>query len=127
LTGRELGDLGVVITQFMHAIITVGFFFGTMLFYKEPVGERKKVVEQFFKNQQTPIVSPAGMEESDIMQYRVLGKLTLLFGSIISAFFLLPNENSYYFLIAGSFIVIVGGLIYSQSLGNKQALSIATQ
>lgn len=128
LTGRELKDLGVVITQFMHATLTVGFFFSTMLFYKEPVGERKKDVEKFFENQRTPIVSPAGMDESDIMQCRVLGRLTLIFGGVITAFFFLPNENSHYFLICGLFIVTVGGVIYSQSLKKTQSsLASATK
>ncbi|WP_322804368.1 sodium/substrate symport [Vibrio alfacsensis] len=117
MTGRELGDLGVVITQFMHAVITVAFFFGTMLFYKEHVGERKTQVELFFKNQSTPIVSPDGMDESDVMQCRILGRLTLIFGGVITMFTLLPNENSFYFAICGLFIVIIGGLIYKQSLG----------
>ncbi|KAB0303277.1 sodium/substrate symport [Vibrio fortis] len=114
MTGRELGDLGVVITQFMHAILTVGFFFATMLFYKEPVGERKEQVELFFKNQRTPIVSPAGMDESDVMQCTVLGRLTLIFGAVITAFAVLPNENGYYFMICGLFIMAVGGAIYAQ-------------
>lgn len=115
-TGRELGDLGVVITQFMHATLTVGFFFATMLFYKEPVGERKAEVEKFFENQRTPIVSEPGMDESDIMQCRVLGRLTLVFGAVITGFYLLPNDNAHYFLICGMFILAVGGLIYSKSL-----------
>ncbi|HDZ3729138.1 TPA: sodium/substrate symport [Vibrio harveyi] len=127
LTGRELGDLGVVITQFMHAIITVGFFLCTGLFYKAPEGERKSAIEQFFTNQKTPIVSPAGMEESDVMQCRILGRLTLIFGGVITAFFLVPNEHAYYFLICGLFIMTVGGLIYSQSLGNKQKIASVTQ
>jgi len=114
-SGRELGDLGVVITQFMHAILTVGFFFTTMLFYKEPVGERAEAVNKFFKNQVTPIVSKDGMDESDVMQCNVLGKLTLLFGGVISLFYFLPgNDDAYYFLICGLFIVTVGGLIYSK-------------
>ncbi|WP_036828597.1 sodium:solute symporter family transporter, partial [Photobacterium sanctipauli] len=114
MTGRELGDLGVVITQFMHAILTVGFFFATMLFYKEPVGERKEQVELFFRNQSTPIVSPNGMEQSDVMQFTVLGRLTLVFGGVITAFAVLPNENSFYFAICGLFIMVVGGAIYFQ-------------
>ncbi|MFM2665835.1 hypothetical protein AAFX24_13390 [Vibrio mediterranei] len=110
----------------MHLVITVGFFFCTGLFYKAPVGERKQAVEQFFINQKTPIVSPVGMEESDIMQSRILGRLTLIFGGVISAFFLVPNEHSYYFLVCGLFIVAVGALIYSQSLANKpQVVSVA--
>ncbi|UJF17703.1 sodium/solute symporter [Vibrio sp. SS-MA-C1-2] len=116
MTGRELKDLGVVITQFMHAILTVGFFFSTMLFYKAPVGERKAEVEKFFENQRTPVVSAPGMDESDVMQCRVLGRLTLIFGAVITGFYLLPNDNAHYFLICGVFILAVGGMIYSKSL-----------
>lgn len=124
-SGRELGDLGVVITQFMHAILTVGFFFATMLFYKEPVGERAESVNLFFKNQVTPIVSKAGMDESDISQCNILGKLTLIFGGVISMFFFLPNnEQSYYFLICGSFIMTIGGLIFWKGQRNTASVTV---
>ncbi|WP_019615833.1 sodium:solute symporter family transporter [Psychromonas ossibalaenae] len=122
-SGREIGDLGVVITQFMHAVVTVAFFFSTMLFYKKPVGERYHAVEKFFKNQVTPITSESGMDESDVMQCNILGRLTLIFGAVISAFYLLPdNESSYYFLICGFFILGIGAMIYRAG-NNKNIVS----
>ncbi|WP_067515755.1 sodium:solute symporter family transporter [Endozoicomonas ascidiicola] len=112
-TSRETSDLAVVITQLAHATLTVGFFFATGLFYKEPVGERKEQVDTFFRNVNTPVISPAGASASDNMQRKKLGILSMIFGGAVCAMALLPNERSVMaFVLCGGFMLLIGYLLY---------------
>ena len=115
-SSRETKDLAVVITQLAHVTLTVGFFLGSKVFYKEPVGERSQEVKQFFKNVDTPVISAEGACPSDNMQRRKLGILSMIFGGAVCAMMLLPNERGVMaFALCGGFMLLVGYLLYRSS------------
>ena len=115
-TSREMSDLAVVITQLAHGILTVGFFLASSLFYKEPVGERKKEIDQFFVNLATPVVSAEGACSSDNMQRKKLGLLSMIFGGAVTLMAVLPNEKSVMaFILCGGFMLVIGYLLYRSS------------
>ena len=115
-TSRETGDLAVVITQLAHASLTVGFFLASRYFYKEPVGERAKEVNQFFTNLNTPVISPEGATAADNMQRRKLGTLSMIFGGAILLMTLLPNDRGITaFVLCGGFMLGIGYLLHRSS------------
>lgn len=114
-TSRETSDLNVVIPQIAHAVLTGGFFFATMFFYKEPVGQRKTEIELFFNNVATPIESFAGADAQDNYQRRQLGVLCAAFGGGITLMALIPALEPLPFVCVGGFILVVGFLLYRSS------------
>ena len=118
-SSRETKDLKIVIPQLAHAVLTIGFFFATGLFFKEPVGERKKEIDQFFTNVATPVVSEEGTTKEDNLQRNHLGIMSIVFGAGVLALGALPDIEAKAFLMTGGFMVVVGGLLYYSSKVTK--------
>ena len=75
---REIGDLKIAITTGVVSLISVGWFFMTMLFYRKDDTDYIYSVDSFFKDMNTPIQEDEHeMQacENEIRQYGVLVKL----------------------------------------------------
>jgi Na+/proline symporter len=110
LSARELGDLNIAITTAIMLLVCNGFFFFSMLFYK-PAEEEKKRVDGFFKRMNTPVdveKEHGPTYESDKRQIRVLGSLSLVYGSFIVLMLFIPNELRAKLHIAVIAAVILG-------------------
>lgn len=107
LSRREIQDLDMMYGIVAHLFITGGFFLLTSLFYKEPVGERKKEREVFYKNVSTPVIRDYDIElqKLDVEQRRRVGLLVMLSGLFFMLLVLVPNP------IGGRLMFGVVGLI----------------
>lgn len=120
LTKREISDLTVMWNILAHLVLTGGFFCLTTLFYKEPVGERKKETEELFKNLDTPVI--AEQEHKGNLIYRKeqnfkLGVITLAVGVgvILLALVKNPPLGRLMFIICGLLVMFVGFMLYRES------------
>ncbi|GAL35738.1 sodium-solute symporter putative [Vibrio maritimus] len=128
-TGREAKDLKVLLGIMGHLFITGGFFCLTTRFYKEPVGERKSELTEFWNDVATPVVEEAGQDELDRQQRNMLGKLILVFGVLVTLMVLIPNPfwGRMAFVFCGAVIVTVGSLLLkSAKQADKLTASTAT-
>ena len=114
-SSREMADLGVVIPQLAHAILTVGFFFSTRFFYKEPVGVRKQELDTFFDNVERPVIAPEGTSAEDNMQRKYLGIMSMIFGGGVLVMGMLPGVSMTAFVITGGFMLVTGYLLFYSS------------
>ena len=120
LTKREISDLTVMWNILAHLVLTGGFFCLTTLFYKEPVGERKKETEELFTNLDTPVI--AEQEHKGNLIYRKeqnfkLGVITLAVGVgvILLALVNNPPLGRLMFIICGLLVMFVGFMLYRES------------
>ena len=114
LTGREWSDVKVALALIAHVVFTGGFFILTMVFYKPFTGERKKDVDQFFKNIATPLTSETVEQKTlDNKQRRMLGCLISIAGVCIMALFAMPNEmmGRMVFVLCGLIVLVIGLLL----------------
>ncbi|MBN1361102.1 MAG: hypothetical protein JW993_10935 [Sedimentisphaerales bacterium] len=94
LNAREIGDLKIAITTGVVAAICCGWFFLTMLFYRKDDKEYTEQVDRFFEDMATPIKThenELSVYDNDARQYRVLGRLCLVYGAFVSLLVLIPN------------------------------------
>ncbi|TVO33113.1 sodium:solute symporter family protein [Vibrio algivorus] len=112
-TSREASDLKVMNGVIGHLFITGGFFCLTTKFYKAPEIERKKEIEEFWQDVDTPVVESEGQDIVDRQQRNMLGKLILIFGALVTAMILIPNPfwGRIAFLFCGAVIFTVGWLL----------------
>ena len=120
LTRREISDLTVMWNILAHLVLTGGFFCLTTLFYKEPVGERKKETEELFTNLDTPVI--AEQEHKGNLIYRKeqnfkLGVITLAVGVGVVLLALVNNPplGRLMFIICGLLVMFVGFMLYRES------------
>ncbi|MGB6128794.1 MAG: sodium:solute symporter family protein [Psychrilyobacter sp.] len=92
-SGRESGDLKVVLGIIGHIFITGGFFLSTQLFYKgHKNSEREAEVNKFFGNLNKEVIScDVESAECDGDQRTILGKLIMVFSCGILLLTLVPN------------------------------------
>ncbi|PMO30573.1 sodium:solute symporter family protein [Vibrio breoganii] len=128
-TARETSDLIVMNGIIGHLFITGGFFCLTTKFYKEPVGQREKELNHFWKDVATPVVESAGQDEMDRQQRNLLGKLILVFGALVTAMILIPNPfwGRMAFLFCGAVVVTVGVALLRSAKVKKAEPQIQTQ
>lgn len=128
-TARETSDLIVMNGIIGHLFITGGFFCLTTKFYKEPVGQREKELDHFWKDVATPVVESAGQDEMDRQQRNLLGKLILVFGALVTAMILIPNPfwGRMAFLFCGAVVVTVGVALLRSAKVKKAEPQIQTQ
>ncbi|CAH0528708.1 sodium:solute symporter family protein [Vibrio hippocampi] len=127
-TSREASDLKVMLGIVGHLFITGGFFCLTTKFYKQPQGERKVELESFWNDVNTPVIEEAGQDEIDRQQRNMLGKLILVFGSLVMLMVLIPNPfwGRMAFVFCGVVIVTVGGLLLKSAKRTERASVNAT-
>ncbi len=117
LTADEFRDMkSMTIPIVLHGCITTPFFFISKLFYKEPTPERKKELDVFFENINTPVIADeedAGVLESDSKQRKTLGGLLAAAGGMIMFMFFIPGNE----LLSRMVFVFVGGIVLVAGLG----------
>ena len=113
LTAREASDMNLVITYAAHLTLTLGWFLLTLLFYKPLSAQRQQEVDSYYRDFDTPVVSPEGVDDNDNMQRRRLGMMTVAFGALTCLLVLAGSEAGrvWVFLGCGGFLLAVGGLL----------------
>ncbi|NIZ46506.1 hypothetical protein PVA44_05600 [Entomospira nematocerorum] len=129
LTSRELADLNIIWNVVVHLFLTGGFFVATKLFYKAPVGERKRELEEFYHNIDTPIVKATTDQEQldlDRQQRGKMGVLVMITGGLISLLLFVPNPMWVRFVFAMTGLLLAlfgywmrGGFSQNKNGGNK--------
>jgi hypothetical protein len=116
-TGREAKDLKVLLGIVGHLFITGGFFCFTTRFYKEPEGSRRTELQAFWTDVNTPVVEDEGQDVVDCQQRNMLGKLILVFGTLVMTMVLIPNPfwGRMAFAFCGAVILTVGYLLYKSA------------
>ncbi|MDR2008075.1 MAG: transporter [Alphaproteobacteria bacterium] len=122
LTGRELADLDIMYMVAAHVFLTTGFFYFTTLFYKDPQGERKSQLGEFYENLATPVVriNDPEVEKLDVEQRKRVGFLVLLSGFFFFLLVLVPNPMWGKLMFSGSglLIMLVGWLMFRNRKNN---------
>lgn len=124
LTTREFAEMkSLTLGMGLHLCITIPFYFITKLFYKGYTPERKKEIEEFFKNISTEVIAEENPEndEFDNQQRGILGKIILAFGASGLILVLVPNPLSgrLVFVAVCTIIMIVGWGLYLSSKPKK--------
>ncbi|MGF1723056.1 Na+:solute symporter [Vibrio kyushuensis] len=116
-TAREATDLKVVLGLAGHLFITGGFFCLTTKFYKEPEGARSKELQAFWKDVETPVIEGEGQDIVDRQQRNMLGKLILVFGTLVMAMVLIPNPfwGRMAFVFCGVVVLTIGYLLHKSA------------
>lgn len=136
LTRRELGDLNIALTTCSIFVACTGWFFFTMLFYKNSKQEYRDQVDAFFTEMNTPVDRETEHEpdyESDRRQYGVLANLCLAYGVVTLLLLAVPNDLNARLLIlsCGGVVVLVGLILRSISKrsdpGNRIDLETASK
>ncbi len=120
-TSREASDLTVMNGIIGHLVFTGGFFCLTTKFYKEPQGERKTELNEFWTDVATPVIEEEGQDAVDRQQRSMLGKLILIFGVLVTAMILIPNPfwGRMAFLFCGGVVLTVGALLLKSARETK--------
>ncbi len=124
-TGMELlpverNDMVITFTTICHLVITMGFYFSTMLFYKEGKNpERDKERDSLFHDFKTPVVAEMTTEllEKYRFQRQVLGIVSLSAGCIIGLLTFVPGSEmtSRIVVFLTSVILVVIGVLLRKS------------
>jgi SSS family transporter len=111
-THRELNDFDAMLGIAVNITIPVGYFYLTRLFYREPVGTRKKALDQYWENLSTPVVAEVGKTQ-DGLQGKLLGTLAMIYGTFILLLCLIPNPigGRIAFIVCGLAMMGVGRLL----------------
>ena len=127
-TGQELSDLNIAITTGVLFVVCTVWYFSSMLFYKRETEAYEKQVEKFFVEMDTPInmeTEHLKERENDSRQYRVLGKLCLIYGGFVMLLNFIPNkwESRMYISICGILILVTGIILRNIGMKIKEKIS----
>ena len=117
LNPREIGDLKIAITTGVVCIVSVGWFFLTMLFYRKDEKPYVDLVEDFFQDMHTPIQTEEhelDVYDNEARQCGVLGNLCFVYGVFVTLLILIPENNIQERLIilcCGGVITVIGLLL----------------
>lgn len=126
LSKREATDLMLAATVICTFSVAIAWFFFTSLFYaKDSVANRNRN-ESFFTNLVTPMVEAKDENRQDIMIYRLLGKLCLVYGTFVVLLMAIPNSlvGRSCFLFCGGVILLAGFAM--SSLARRHAATVAS-
>jgi len=120
MLSRDIRYWNISLIVIVNLTIPVLWFLGTMKFYKEPVNERKEVLELFWQNQVTPVME-AKEGSNDSQQYRLVGWLALAYGIFIFSLSFIPNpiEGRIIFMFCGLALGALGFIFCRKSRRNK--------
>ena len=115
LSKGEAGDL-----QFGAMVITVTgvtsvWFLLSRRFYRSVSPEQAQHIETFFQNMNTPIADSLDENiDSDLLQYKRVGQLSLIYGAATFLGVLIPNPivGRLCFAFCGGLILLVGSWLY---------------
>ena len=113
-TRREISEYDTLIGIAANCTLLPLWFFVTKLFYREPAEPRKTELEDYWRNQATPVTADENESQSDGRQGKVLGGLAGAYGGFVMLLALLPNPllGRLAFLFAGGMLGLIGFLIY---------------
>ncbi|MFC1762306.1 hypothetical protein ACFL6U_09525 [Planctomycetota bacterium] len=129
MNGMERGDVTFITIMLITVTCGISWFFFTSLFYKGSRPAHKKRVEALFTDMRTPIDHVAEKNENrDAIQYKLIGSLTVVFGSVLLLGVLIPNEfrERLLFLYCGGGINTVGLILLAIYRKKKQTLAFET-
>ncbi len=115
LTSREAEDWKLLVGVLLDAVVGSAWFLGSCLFARFRSTEEVDRVEQFMERTRQPV--DFNQEEgaaNDRQQYRTLGLLSLIYGSVISLLLLIPNSlrGRLGMLFCAATMLSVGALLY---------------
>lgn len=116
MNALERGDVTFIVITTVTLACSISWFFFTALFYKRVTPEHKASIEALFKDMRTPIDHVAEQsEDRDAIQYRIVGSLNLMLGSLLMCGFLIPNSLSerMVFIYCGGVVAGVGVILLS--------------
>ena len=108
LTEQEAGDLQFSLMIFLVAGISCIWFLGSRFFAGKISSEREKEVDAFFQDMNTPVTEDSDEHENtDSMQFRMLGMLCLAYGALTLLGVFIPNgaAGRICFLFIGSILL----------------------
>ena len=115
LTQQESGDLQFALMIFLVSGISCVWFLGSRFFAGKIGPQREKEVAEFFQDMETPVLPDSDEHENtDGMQYRMLGILSLAYGFVTLLGVLIPNPpgGRACFAVIGGVAVVIGALLY---------------
>ena len=116
LSAQEANDLQFSLIIFLVSGVSCIWFQGARFFAGKLSPQRAEEVKAFFQDMETPVTADSDEHENtDAMQYRMLGLLSLAYGAVTLLGILIPNGLSgrLCFLFIGGVAVLVGFLLYS--------------
>ncbi|MCH6257363.1 Na+:solute symporter [Puniceicoccaceae bacterium K14] len=118
-TIREGAYFNVAQGVLVNVTIPTIFYLCTTFFYKEPSEKRKEVLDEYWDNLDTPVLSEDTAEEaeSDAAQGSILGGLAGAYGTFVLLLCLVPNDMAgrTAFLLSGLALITLGGLLYKST------------
>lgn len=123
-SSRESGDLALILGVGINVVVGSVVYLGSSVFYKEPVGERKAEVDDFFEKLDTPVeASETGTGERDSSQGTALGILSMIYGGFVVLLALIPNPMSgrLAFLFCGGVLLGIGAALAKSGRRSRKA------
>lgn len=116
LSAQEANDLQFSLIIFLVSGVSCIWFQGARFFAGKLSPQREEEVKAFFRDMESPVTADSDEHENtDAMQYRMLGLLSLAYGAVTLLGILIPNglTGRLCFLFIGGVAVLVGSLLYS--------------
>ncbi len=106
----QFGAMVIIVT-----LVTSVWFLLSRRFYRSVSTEQAQHIETFFQNMRTPIADSLDANvDSDLLQYKRVGQLSLIYGAATFLGVLIPNPiiGRLCFAFCGGLILAVGGWLY---------------
>jgi SSS family transporter len=106
----QFGAMVITVT-----LVTSVWFLLSRRFYRSVSPEQAQHIETFFQNMRTPIADSLDANvDSDLLQYKRVGQLSLIYGAATFLGVLIPNPliGRLCFAFCGGLILAVGGWLY---------------
>ena len=106
----QFGAMVIIVT-----LVTSVWFLLSRRFYRSVSTEQAQHIETFFQNMRTPIADSLDANvDSDLLQYKRVGQLSLIYGAATFLGVLIPNPiiGRLCFAFCGGLILVVGGWLY---------------
>ncbi len=111
LNERETIDSQSFFISIIVLVMAAGWFFLTTIWYDQSPEEFKQRNDNFFRDMVTPIDETAEkIVNQDIMQYKTVSLIAMMFGTAIMLGFFIPNElkNRLVFICIGGVLDFIG-------------------
>lgn len=123
-TGREDSYFNVAHGVLINVTIPTIFYLCTMFFYKEPTPKRKVLLDEYWNNLDTPVLSDNDDAEatSDAAQGSILGGLAGAYGTFVMLLCLVPNDMAgrSAFFFSGTALIGLAALLYKSTRAKKK-------
>jgi Na+/proline symporter len=126
LTVRETIDSQFVFVSVATFVVSTAWFLGTMPFYRYSRPSSRARVESLFADYHRPIDRAHGEgRDQDAMQYRVVGRLSMILGGFMLVCMLIPNplRGRLAFLFIGGVCFLLG--LWMERIGRRKVMLAA--